>query len=111
MSSRSNIREAPALALRGRSWRAFRGRVETHILLNFLQTGARRADGREWRLHRYCITARDRPGIYVDLSMAASAHALTPRPQLTHAVADWGNSVRELTQRRAIRWCEGTDAE
>src|SRR3984893_17565745 len=111
MSSRSNIREAPALALRGRSWRAFRRRVETHILLDFLQTGARRADGREWRLHRYCIRARDRPGIYLELRMATAAHALIPLPQLSHAVADWVNSVCELTQPRAIHWCEGTEAE
>jgi len=30
---------------------------------------------------------------------------------LSGAVADWVNSVRELTQPRAIHWCEGTDAE
>src|ERR1700730_3883088 len=64
MSSRSNMSES-ACARWPRSWRTFRGRVETHILLNFLQTGARRADGREWRPHRYCIRARDRPGIYL----------------------------------------------
>src|ERR1700719_2118070 len=77
MSSRSNIREAPALALRGRSWRAFRGRVETHILLNFLQTGARRADGREWRLRRYCIRGSDTPGIYLSFRRATETRGAT----------------------------------
>ena len=43
--------------------------------------------------------------------MATAAQQLTPLPQLSRAVADWVNSVRELTQPRAIRWCEGTAAE
>jgi phosphoenolpyruvate carboxykinase (GTP) len=30
---------------------------------------------------------------------------------LSRAVADWVNSVRELTQPRAIHWCEGSEAE
>jgi phosphoenolpyruvate carboxykinase (GTP) len=43
--------------------------------------------------------------------MAAPAHKMTPMPQLSRAVADWVDSVRELTQPRAIYWVEGTDAE
>jgi phosphoenolpyruvate carboxykinase (GTP) len=43
--------------------------------------------------------------------MAAPAHQMTALPQLNRAVADWVNSVRELTQPRAIHWVEGTDAE
>jgi phosphoenolpyruvate carboxykinase (GTP) len=43
--------------------------------------------------------------------MAAPAHTMTALPQLSRAVADWVNSVRELTQPRDIRWCEGSDAE
>src|SRR5437868_15479247 len=42
MSSRSNMPVSACGKWRP-SWRAFGGRVETHILLNFLQTGARRA--------------------------------------------------------------------
>src|ERR1700680_5096143 len=110
MSSRSNM-SGSACAKWRRSWRAFKGRVETHILLNFLQTGARRADGREWRPHRYCIRARDRPGVYLELRMATAPQSLTPLAQWTRALANWVDSVRELTQPRAIHWCEGTDAE
>src|SRR5260370_6422961 len=120
MSSRSNKSESACANWRP-SWRAFTGPVERHILLNFLQTGARRADEREWQPHRYCIRARDRPGIYLvvseapqdneELRMATAAHALTPLPPLSRDVADWVNSVRELTQPRAVHWCEGTDAE
>jgi len=43
--------------------------------------------------------------------MAAPAHALTALPHLSRAVADWVNSVRELTQPRDIHWCEGSEAE
>ena len=43
--------------------------------------------------------------------MATAAHALTPLAQLSRAVADWVNSVRELTQPRAVHWCESTEAE
>src|SRR5205823_12249611 len=60
---------------------------------------------------RYCIRARDRPGIYLELRMATAAHALTPLPQLSREVAEWVDSVRELTQPRAVHWCEGVDAE
>ncbi len=43
--------------------------------------------------------------------MAAPAHKMTAMPQLSRAVADWVSSVCELTQPRAVRWVEGTDAE
>src|SRR5256885_7508147 len=52
-----------------------------------------------FRSHRYCIRARDRPGIYLELRMATAAHALTPLAQLSRAVADWVNSVRELDRK------------
>src|SRR5712671_1400088 len=107
MSSRSNMSQG-ACADRRPSSRAFTARVERHILLNFLQTGARHADEREWQPHRYCIRARDGPAIYLvvseapqnneELRMATAAHTLTPLPQLSRDVADWVNSVRELTR-------------
>src|SRR5499433_2053774 len=43
--------------------------------------------------------------------MATAAHTLRPLPQLSPAVREWVDSVRELTQPRAIHWCEGTDGE
>jgi phosphoenolpyruvate carboxykinase (GTP) len=43
--------------------------------------------------------------------MATAAHLLTPLSQLSPAVTDWVESVRELTQPRAIHWCDGSDAE
>ena len=43
--------------------------------------------------------------------MATAAHLLTPLSQLSPAVADWVESVRELTQPRAIHWCDGSEAE
>ena len=43
--------------------------------------------------------------------MATAAHMLSPLPELSRAVSDWVNGVRELTQPRAIHWCEGSDAE
>jgi phosphoenolpyruvate carboxykinase (GTP) len=43
--------------------------------------------------------------------MAAPAHKMTPLPDLNRSVAEWVNSVRELTQPRAIHWVEGTEAE
>src|SRR5204863_7565935 len=61
--------------------------------------------------HGYCIRARDRPGIYLELRMATAAHALTPLAQLSRDVAEWVDAVRELTQPRAVHWCEGTEAE
>ena len=41
----------------------------------------------------------------------AAAHLLTPLSRLSPAVADWVESVRELTQPRAIHWCDGSEAE
>jgi phosphoenolpyruvate carboxykinase (GTP) len=43
--------------------------------------------------------------------MATAAHLITSLPQLSPDVANWVNSVRELTQPRAIHWCDGSDAE
>jgi phosphoenolpyruvate carboxykinase (GTP) len=43
--------------------------------------------------------------------MATAAHMLTPLPELSRAVSDWVSSVCELTQPRAVYWCEGTDSE
>ncbi|HYL70210.1 MAG TPA: phosphoenolpyruvate carboxykinase (GTP), partial [Candidatus Dormibacteraeota bacterium] len=36
---------------------------------------------------------------------------MTALPHLSRAVADWVSSVRELTQPRAVHWCEGSEAE
>ncbi|HYL03797.1 MAG TPA: phosphoenolpyruvate carboxykinase (GTP) [Steroidobacteraceae bacterium] len=36
---------------------------------------------------------------------------MTALPKLSRAVADWVSSVRELTQPRAVHWCEGTESE
>ena len=46
-----------------------------------------------------------------ELWMATAAHMLTPLPQLSPGVAQWVESVRELTQPRAIHWCDGSEAE
>jgi phosphoenolpyruvate carboxykinase (GTP) len=43
--------------------------------------------------------------------MAAPAHKMTPLPELSRSVAEWVNSVRQLTEPRAIHWVEGTEAE
>src|ERR1700751_5794229 len=43
--------------------------------------------------------------------MATAAHTLRPLPKLSPAVSEWVNSVRELTQPRAVHWCEGSEAE
>jgi phosphoenolpyruvate carboxykinase (GTP) len=43
--------------------------------------------------------------------MATAAHLITSLPQLSPQVASWVSSVRELTQPRAIHWCDGSDAE
>src|SRR5882757_2161687 len=43
--------------------------------------------------------------------MATAAHLITSLPQLSPDVANWVNSVRELTQPRAIHWCDGSQAE
>ena len=41
----------------------------------------------------------------------AAAHMQTPLSQVSPAVAQWVDSVRELTQPRAIHWCDGSEAE
>jgi phosphoenolpyruvate carboxykinase (GTP) len=43
--------------------------------------------------------------------MAAPAHKMSSMSELSRAVAEWVDSVRELTQPRAVLWIEGTDAE
>ena len=43
--------------------------------------------------------------------MATAAHTLRPLPELSPAVSEWVSSVRELTQPRAVHWCEGSEAE
>jgi len=43
--------------------------------------------------------------------MATAAHTLVPLSQLSRPVTEWVHAVRELTQPRAIHWCEGTEAE
>jgi len=43
--------------------------------------------------------------------MATAEHLLTSLDQLSRPVTDWVNSVRELTQPRAVHWCDGSDAE
>src|SRR5581483_8500545 len=43
--------------------------------------------------------------------MATAAHLLTPLSQLSPGVADWVNSVCELTQPHAVHWCEGSEGE
>jgi phosphoenolpyruvate carboxykinase (GTP) len=43
--------------------------------------------------------------------MATAAHLITPLAQLSAGVAEWVNSVRELTQPQAVYWCDGSDAE
>ncbi|HET7756845.1 MAG TPA: phosphoenolpyruvate carboxykinase (GTP) [Steroidobacteraceae bacterium] len=51
------------------------------------------------------------PEIYFRPCMATAAHTMTALPKLSRAVADWVSSVRELTQPRAVHWCEGTESE
>ncbi|HEY7996715.1 MAG TPA: hypothetical protein VIE14_07585, partial [Steroidobacteraceae bacterium] len=43
--------------------------------------------------------------------MARAAHMLIPLDNLSRPVKQWVDSVRELTQPRAVHWVEGTDAE
>ena len=43
--------------------------------------------------------------------MATAAHLISSLSQLSPDVAKWVDSVRELTQPRAIHWCDGSDAE
>ncbi len=43
--------------------------------------------------------------------MATAAHLLTPLSELSPEVAGWVSSVRELTQPRAVHWCDGSERE
>jgi phosphoenolpyruvate carboxykinase (GTP) len=43
--------------------------------------------------------------------MATAAHMLTPLDQLSPEVTKWVESVRGLTQPRAVHWCDGSEAE
>src|SRR4030081_2933720 len=54
---------------------------------------------------------RVRRNNYEERWRATPAHLITSMPQLSPDVAAWVNSVRELTQPRAVHWCDGSDAE
>src|SRR5579871_1529916 len=43
--------------------------------------------------------------------MATAAHLITLLDQLSPEVADWVDSVRGLTQPRAVHWCDGSETE
>jgi phosphoenolpyruvate carboxykinase (GTP) len=43
--------------------------------------------------------------------MATAPQSFLPLPKISRPVADWVESIRELTQPAAIHWCEGSDAE
>jgi phosphoenolpyruvate carboxykinase (GTP) len=43
--------------------------------------------------------------------MATAPNLLSPLPSLSSEVAQWVESVRQLTQAKAVHWCEGSDAE
>jgi phosphoenolpyruvate carboxykinase (GTP) len=43
--------------------------------------------------------------------MATAPHLLTPLSSLSQDVAEWVESVRQLTQPKTVRWCDGSDAE
>jgi phosphoenolpyruvate carboxykinase (GTP) len=43
--------------------------------------------------------------------MATAPETLIPLPRLSRAVADWVGAVCELTQPRAVHWCEGSETE
>jgi phosphoenolpyruvate carboxykinase (GTP) len=43
--------------------------------------------------------------------MATAPHLLTPLSSLSKEVAEWVESVRQLTQPKSVRWCDGSDAE
>src|SRR5690606_17150049 len=42
--------------------------------------------------------------------MATAPHLLDPLPKLSGAVAAWVDSVRQLTESKAVHWCEGSEA-
>src|SRR5580704_12896122 len=75
MSSRSNMPGSACSCAEARSWRACAERVDGHIFLKFLQTGARRGNGRQCLPQHYFIRARELPGIY----LAASEASLSKR--------------------------------
>ena len=43
--------------------------------------------------------------------MATAPHLLLSLPQISPEVAAWVESARQLTQARAVHWCDGSDAE
>lgn len=43
--------------------------------------------------------------------MATAPQLLTPLSGLSKDVAEWVESVRQLTQAKSVRWCEGSEAE
>jgi phosphoenolpyruvate carboxykinase (GTP) len=43
--------------------------------------------------------------------MATAPHLITPLDRLSKEVAEWVESVRQLTQAKAVRWCDGSAAE
>jgi phosphoenolpyruvate carboxykinase (GTP) len=43
--------------------------------------------------------------------MATAAHLVSPLSHLSQDVSQWVDSVRELTQPRAVHWCDGSEAE
>ncbi len=43
--------------------------------------------------------------------MATAPHEFTSLPQLSRAVREWVESVRQLTQPDEVHWCEGSQAE
>ena len=43
--------------------------------------------------------------------MATAPHLISPLPSLSSEVARWVEQVRQLTQPKAIHWCDGSDAE
>ena len=43
--------------------------------------------------------------------MATAPHLITPLASLSQDVAEWVESVRQLTQPKAVRWCDGSEAE
>src|SRR5688572_27718770 len=43
--------------------------------------------------------------------MATAPNLISPLPSLSSEVAKWVESVRQLTQAKAVHWCDGSDAE
>jgi len=43
--------------------------------------------------------------------MATAPHLISPLPSLSSEVAKWVEQVRQLTQAKAVHWCDGSDAE